>query len=322
MTVKGQETETDNFDVVTSEADDIGIDNTEKPIDTNSLKKEEEKSVAPEDENDPKKEEDDDKGEKEKAEKAAGDTSADGTKTDTKRSPSRFQKRIDRKTKQVTAAEERAEKAEKRAEAAEKKLADSSKADSASDVEPEPSDYDDYDDYLKALEDFNGKEPEKKAEPKPKEEPKKVEKAAKAEEADDELMDALDDTESSFDTARERYADFDDVIGNKDVNITRDMVIAMSDSDNAGDIAYHLGKNEDEANRIADLSPIAQAKEIGKLEVKLAKKPPAEKRQTSAPAPINPVGGSDATDKAVEDMDFSEFEAHQNKKEAKSGNFW
>ena len=321
MTVKGQETETDSFDVVTSEADDLNIDNTEKPIDTNSQKKEEEKPAAPEGEKDLKKEEDD-KGEKEKAEKAAGDTSAEGTKQEPKRSPSRFQKRIDRKTKQAADAEKRAEKAEKRAEAAEKKLAESGKADNAKAEEPEPSDYDNYDDYLKALDDFNGKEPEKKAEPKPKEEPKKVDEA-KAEEVDDELLDALEDAESSFETARERYVDFNEVIGNKDANITRDMVIAMSDADNAGDIAYHLGKNEDEANRIAELSPLAQAKEIGKLEVKLAKKPPAEKKVTNAPNPIEPVGGGDATEKAEKDMTFSELEAHRNKQEVRSGgSFW
>ena len=108
---------------------------------------------------------------------------------------------------------------------------------------------------------------------------------------------------------------------NKELVVTRDMVIAMSDADNAGDIAYFLGKNTDEAKRISKLSTIAQAKEIGKLEVKLVRSPPA-KKQTSAPDPIEPVGGGDATDKAVEDMEFSEFEVHQNAKEAKSGSFW
>ena len=316
MTVKGQETETDSFDVVTSEADDIGIGTTEKPIDPGSPKKEEESPEAPAKGEEAKKEEDD-KGEKEKAD-AAGDTGAEK-----KRAPGRFQKRIDRKVKQAAAAEKRADEAEKRAEAAEKKLADSGKADDVGTEKPEPSDYDNYDDYLKALTEFNGKEPEKKAESKFKEEPKKVEKEAKAEEVDQELLDALDDAESSFEAAGERYADFNDVISNKDVIITRDMVIAMSDADNAGDIAYHLGKNKDEANRISELSPIGQAKEIGKLEVKLAKKPPAEKRVTSAPDPIEPVGGGDGTEKAEKDMTFSELEAHRNQQEVRSGgSFW
>ena len=95
----------------------------------------------------------------------------------------------------------------------------------------------------------------------------------------------------------------------------------MSDADNSGDIAYFLGKNTDEASRISKLSTIAQAKEIGKLEVKLTKKPLPASKTTEAPKPIEPVGGSDATEKKPEDMSFKEYEADQNAK-TRRGGFW
>ena len=53
-------------------------------------------------------------------------------------------------------------------------------------------------------------------------------------------------------------------------------------------VAYNLGSNPKDAERISRLSPLAQAKEIGKIEAKLSINPPV-KKTTSAPAPISPV---------------------------------
>jgi hypothetical protein len=53
-------------------------------------------------------------------------------------------------------------------------------------------------------------------------------------------------------------------------------------------VAYYLGSNPKEAERIARLPAILQAKEIGKIESKLASSPPV-KKSTAAPQPISPV---------------------------------
>jgi hypothetical protein len=66
------------------------------------------------------------------------------------------------------------------------------------------------------------------------------------------------------------------------------MAESIQSSDNGPDLAYWLGSNPKEAERIARLSPILQAKEIGKIEVRLADNPPV-KKSTSAPTPISPV---------------------------------
>jgi hypothetical protein len=79
-------------------------------------------------------------------------------------------------------------------------------------------------------------------------------------------------------------------------------------------MAYYLGSNPKEAERISRLSPLSQAKELGKIEAKLSDNPPV-KKTSSAPAPIAPVtarsSGSPATDttdpRSIKSMSTSEW---------------
>jgi hypothetical protein len=90
------------------------------------------------------------------------------------------------------------------------------------------------------------------------------------------------------------------------------------------EILYHLGQNPAEAKRIAQLSPLSQAKEIGKLEDKLSSNPPA-KKTSSAPAPISPVNGKgtstptyDTTDpRSIQSMDTSTWIAKERERQMK-----
>ena len=88
--------------------------------------------------------------------------------------------------------------------------------------------------------------------------------------------------------AREKYDDFEQVAYNPQLPVTDVMAQAIQASDIGPDVLYHLGANPKEADRIARLSPILQAREIGKLEASLAASPPV-KKTTNAPAPIAPV---------------------------------
>ena len=90
-------------------------------------------------------------------------------------------------------------------------------------------------------------------------------------------------------SAREKYDDFDQVAYNPALKITTAMAHTIRESEVGPEIAYYLGTNPAEAKRIAQLSPLTQAKELGKLETKLTTNPPA-KRTSSAPEPIKPVG--------------------------------
>lgn len=89
--------------------------------------------------------------------------------------------------------------------------------------------------------------------------------------------------------ATEKYDDFEQVvIKNPTLQITPEMAEAIKTSDNGPDVAYWLALNPQEASRIARLTPLQQAREIGKIEVKVAAEP-IVKKTSSAPEPITPV---------------------------------
>ena len=114
--------------------------------------------------------------------------------------------------------------------------------------------------------------------------------------------------------ARDKYDDFEEVVYNPKLRITNAMAEAIQSSEAGPDLAYWLGSNPKEAERIANLSPLMQAKEIGRIEAKLSDNPPV-KKTTSAPTPISPVtarsSGSpshDTTDpRSVKTMSVSDW---------------
>jgi hypothetical protein len=102
--------------------------------------------------------------------------------------------------------------------------------------------------------------------------------------------------------ARSKYEDFEQVAYNPKLPITNVMAEAIQSSDIGPELAYHLGTNPKEADRISKLSPLAQAKEIGRIEAKLAADPPV-KRTSSAPAPISPVSARSTGSPAYDTTD-------------------
>ena len=124
-------------------------------------------------------------------------------------------------------------------------------------------------------------------------------------------LDAYHDREEE---ARNKYDDFEQVAYNPKLPVTETMAQTIQATDNGPDVIYYLGSNPKEAERIARLSPLLQAREIGKIEAKLGDNPPAKKTST-APAPIAPVTARtsgapayDTTDpRSVKNMSTSEW---------------
>ena len=121
--------------------------------------------------------------------------------------------------------------------------------------------------------------------------------------------------------ARSKYDDFEQVAYNPKLTITNVMAETIQSSDIGPELAYYLGSNIKDAERISRLSPLSQAKEIGKIEAKLAADPPT-KRTTSAPQPISPVNArssgspsQDTTDpRSIKTMTTSQWiEAERNR---------
>lgn len=103
--------------------------------------------------------------------------------------------------------------------------------------------------------------------------------------------------------AREKYADFAEVVHNPKLSITQTMADAIRSSDNGPEIAYFLGNNPNESKRISQLPPLNQAREIGKLENKLTVAPVTVKKVSNAPAPISPVTSRSGKDASYDTTD-------------------
>ena len=123
-------------------------------------------------------------------------------------------------------------------------------------------------------------------------------------------------------TGIEKYDDFAEVVGDEDNPITYTMANALFEIDNPelqADVAYYLGNNVKEAKSIARLSPVRQAGEIAKLEMKLGDKKPAKKAASKAPKPIKPVSGKKTTSNELRDeMEFKDFLKVRNKQLGRS----
>lgn len=88
--------------------------------------------------------------------------------------------------------------------------------------------------------------------------------------------------------ARSKWTDYDQVTRNPSIPITQEMAALIAESDVGPEVAYHLGKNPQEAARLAQMTDKQLAKEVGRLEARLTlpKAPPKQ-----PPAPVQPVSG-------------------------------
>ena len=133
-----------------------------------------------------------------------------------------------------------------------------------------PEQFETYEDYAEAL-------AERKAE--------KLLERRETERQQRAMLEAYQEREEAI---RDKYDDFEQVAYNPDLPVTDAMARAIQSSDIGPEVLYYLGTNFKDADRIARLDPILQAREIGKIEARLAAEPPVKKTST-APAPIAPV---------------------------------
>lgn len=121
--------------------------------------------------------------------------------------------------------------------------------------------------------------------------------------------------EARQDEARSKYDDYDQKVtvgaANGDWPCSPEMAEVIKTSDAGGDIAYHLASNPAEAQRIAQLSPLAQARELGRIEAGFSAPVKAQAKTTNAPKPATAqargAGGEFAPNSAT--TDFALFEA-------------
>ncbi|MGO9172000.1 MAG: hypothetical protein ACLP7P_08560 [Rhodomicrobium sp.] len=105
---------------------------------------------------------------------------------------------------------------------------------------------------------------------------------------------------------RARVADFDAVAHNPNLKISPIMADAIRESERGAEIAYYLGKNPNEAARIASLAPVSQATAIARLESRVSKAP-AQSQTKAPPAAEQTLKGKGSAGKSLEDMSFEEY---------------
>lgn len=87
--------------------------------------------------------------------------------------------------------------------------------------------------------------------------------------------------------------DYEELVYDQSLSITTPMAEVIAESDIGPQVAYYLAKNPDEASRIAALSPIQTARELGKIEARLTTAKAAPKATTKAPPPPPKITATD-----------------------------
>lgn len=279
------------------------------------------------------------------AEPVKADTQADVGKTtgddadDDADLPERVRKTIGKKHRAMREAEEfaesqynRARRAEARAQELEQEI-QGRKGPAAADPaavdadEPKPENFKTVGEYAKAFAKFE------------------VAKALAADRAESQQRDQkhqVDTLRDAFEQRKREFVaatpDYEEVIGDTDVEVPNHMARYIAESEVGPQLGYYLAKpeNKSDVERLKKLSPIRAIAELGKLEVKLAEKKPEPKidakasgttaaangnaNVSKAPAPIEPLSGQGATTVQTDPakMTFKELREFERQRAAKS----
>ena len=154
-------------------------------------------------------------------------------------------------------------------------------------TKPKEESFDTHAEYVEALTDWKIEQRDKDREMKAKE----VEVKTQYEKAVKSFQQKVSEFQKSHDDFKEALEDVDDI----PLSFGLQEVIVSSDF--GPQVMYELAKNREELERVNRLSPLAAAREIGKIEARLAKESDSSEKnqninkQTKAPPPINPVSG-------------------------------
>lgn len=173
-------------------------------------------------------------------------------------------------------------------------------------VKPQKGDFDSDDAYLEALADFKVEERLRESQS----------KAAAAQ-----SQSTLQERAKQYDRKAAEFSatqpDWDEVMDEvADIPVSKAIRDLILESDNGPQLAYALAQNREEYERINALSPLAAARELGRIEAGLTK----GKTTTKAPPPMPRVGSQGAARaKSIYDPDISlaEFERLEQKRKGK-----
>ena len=155
--------------------------------------------------------------------------------------------------------------------------------------EPKQDDYEDYGQFVKDLAVYQARQ------------------AFEAQQREAQQRQASEQQQRSREEARQRllrqaankYDDFEEVAFDGNLPVSDTMAQAIGDSEMGADLLYYLGSNPDEADRIFNLPPARQMREIIKLESTLSATP----KPTGTPPPIKPSGNAAKVEVPITEVD-------------------
>lgn len=198
-----------------------------------------------------------------------------------------FQKRINQLTRNVR-------ELERRNSALENEMQERQKPAAEVKGEPKLEDYDDWGKYAKDVAKWEVNQAKGEFSQKQSEEVHRV----LAVKAQDEFRDRLE-------TYAEKHDDFHEMVEEIGPLIKGAALETLIDSKHGPEIIHHLAKNPEEAEKLSRLSPLAAAREIGRIEERLSTK--SVKKTTSAPAPVKTVTGSSSASVSLENAEMKDF---------------
>lgn len=224
--------------------------------------------------------------------------------------PSGVQKRIDKLTRQFREQERENERLRAQVETMMRMREggqQSTPQPAPDNQKPRQEDYDSHDAYVEALADW-------KVEQRLQDERKRTrDEQLQRQKADEDAR-----WNAQLETARRKYQDWDEVLEDVDIPVSPALIETLRTSDVGADLTYYLATHPDDLRRISALTPLAMARELGKIETRLGAPPVRTASQKPAPpAPLSSVTSQEPATSPGR-MSYQEYEAwyektHRNK---------
>ena len=224
----------------------------------------------------------------------ADDAGDDDHEPDPAKLPKGVQKRIDKLTRQRYELEARLRERDAIISENERKA-------QASQPDPDPSQFDTWEQYLDAKVEF---EAGKKI--------REIEQQRTIQQKNAERFASFNDRAAAI---RQANPDYDAVLQSAAVNVSQAVMETILESDDGPAVAYHLAKNPTELYRLNAMSERQQVLELGRISARLSAKVP-ERKVTQAPPPAPAVKATGSGSKSVSDMTDKEYADFRRRQDA------
>ena len=227
-------------------------------------------------------------------ESTADDAGDDDHEPDPAKLPKGVQKRIDKLTRQRYELEARLRERDAIISENERKA-------QASQPDPDPSQFDTWEQYLDAKVEF---EAGKKI--------REIEQQRAIQQKNAERFANFNERAAAI---RQANPDYDAVLQSAAVNVSNAVMETILESDDGPAVAYHLAKNPTELYRLNAMSERQQVLELGRISARLSAKAP-ERKVTQAPPPAPAVKATGSGSKSVSDMTDKEYADFRKRQDA------